>query len=536
LLNGNNLWKLENFDELENLDFFKNDNSVFKSEANSLYELFYQSVVYCPNNTAIMDEIGESYTYDELDIMVTDFSKYLIQEENVNIGDRVAVMLFNSVEFIVSVLALSKIAAVLVLLPTKFKEKEITSLVEKLDNSLLIVDNQFKNQVSILEDKEILNVNTNDKNGLRYYKASNKNVTFPKTSKEMPATIMFTSGTTSDSKACLIKNYNIVHAILSYKNILNINVSDIALIGTPMYHISGLVGVLGLFLSVGGKIIFHKKFNTQKILETIQKEKVTFIHASPTVFLMLLEQKEKLRAANSLRLFICGSSNMPVEKILEIKECLPNLEFRTVYGLTETTSPATIFPTDVASSKFRGSSGLPIPGIELKIINMKGQDIGKNTAGEILVRGSTVIDEYVNRNIGDIDQEGWLSTGDIGYINEEGHLFVVDRIKDMINHGGEKIWTIDIENEIYKIAGVEEVAVVPVSDETYGENVGAYVRIDTQTKLNSEEVKEKLKGKIASFKVPEQLKEVSYIPKTDNGKINKNLIRKNLEEEKLSVK
>ena len=226
----------------------------------------------------------------------------------------------------------------------------------------------------------------------------------------------------------------------------------------------------------------------------------------------------------SLRIFACGSSNMPPGKIKMLKRWLPDCAFRTIYGLTETTSPATVFPTDANESPYIGSSGVPIPGIVFKIVNSDGEEVPDGEKGEVLVKGKNVTSSYYKTQNGAII-DGWLNTGDIGYFNEAGYLYLVDRKKDMINRGGEKICSFDVENELLSIEGVEDTAVVGILDELYGEVPVAVVKLQVAGSLTEAELKSRLKEKIAGYKVPVKIKMVDHIPMTENMKTDKKKIR-----------
>lgn len=532
MIDGSLLWKDSFYSNLAKQKTIYGEVEVFDSVESNLFDLFYKNVEGNPEKIAVVDEEGNQYSFSEINKIVEDFTYYLIDARQVRHQDKVAMMLFNSIDFIVSCLAISRIGAILVPLPTKFKKKEVLKLIRQIDLKIIISEQEF---IHWFEDEEVFTMAfPKEKNGidLAKMKEKNKEISLPNIDKCDPAIIMFTSGTTGQSKGVVIKNYNIIHAILSYEKTLNITKEDVTVIGTPLYHITGLVALMGLFLHVGGKIYLHKRFNADKILNTVKNEAVTFIHASPTVFMMLTEKKEKYPCLPSVRKLACGSSNMPKEKIKEMKKWLPQADFHTIYGLTETTSPATVFPYGAADSKFIGASGIPIPGVAIKITDELGKELKNGLVGEIQVCGGTVIEEYYRRNSPEFDQRGWLKTGDLGYLNDEGYLYVVDRKKDMINCGGEKVWSFDIENEIYKFHDVDEAAVVPVSDEMYGEVVGAVIKLQPNSDLTPQEIVKRLSERIASYKVPRYIIFVEEIPKTLNSKIDKNTIKLNFLEDK----
>lgn len=203
---------------------------------------------------------------------------------------------------------------------------------------------------------------------------------------------------------------------------------------------------------------------------------------------------------------------------------LPNCEFRTIYGLTETTSPATVFPIDANESPYIGSSGIPIPGLSFKILDNEGKEVPPGTEGTVWVKGSNITECYYKMETEAI-QDHWLDTGDIGYFNESGYIYIVDRRKDMINRGGEKICSFDVENEILNITGVEDAAVVGIPDELYGEVPVAVVKLGKDSLLTEVEIRKILKNKIAGFKIPQKIIKVDSIPVTENMKTDKKYIR-----------
>lgn len=344
------------------------------------------------------------------------------------------------------------------------------------------------------------------------------------------AIIMFTSGTTSESKGVVLKNYNVMHAVEVYRRTLSITKRDISVIATPIYHITGLVALLGVFIHAGGTLHIHKFFEAERVLKEAVKYGFTFIHASPTVFNLLIQNRKEEPEIPTLKSFACGSSNMPREKLLQLHEWLPQSRFHTVYGLTETTSPATVFPDDAASSIYIGSSGLPVPGTKFKIVDEERKEVPCGKVGEIAVSGAVVLDCYYKQKP-DTLEDGWLYTGDLGYFNSSGYLYVVDRKKNMINRGGEKIWCYDVENEIAAIEGVQDNAVVGVPDELYGEVAAAIVQQSEGYTLTEDDIKAYLKQRIAKYKIPVKIKIVGEIPQTPNGKTDKIKIKKILMEE-----
>lgn len=496
----------------------------------NIYECFVNSAKRLPDKEAVVDNWGRAYSYGDLYLKVQQFSAWLYKSMNVRKGQHVALMLFNSVEFCVAFLALNRIGAVVVLLPTKYRKEEIGSLTEKADITLVICDEKFENY---FESNKATGIRVckipsgENEYALSKFTLRDEFLEMEEGEETTPSDmvlLMFTSGTTSQSKGVTITNYNIMHAIVSYQRTLDIQEDERAIIPIPMYLITGLVAIFGLMMHVGGTVYLNRFFDAERVLSDVKKYQITFLHASPTVFTLLLSKKNEFQELPSLRIFACGGGNMAPGKIRMIHEWLPQCDFRTVYGLTETTSPGTIFPVDVNKSEFIGSSGIPIPGLSFKIVDEAGNELPNGREGRILVKGSNITEEYYNLQSPSL-QDGWLDTGDIGYFNSESYLYIVDRKKDMINRGGEKICSYDVENELSYIKGIRDAAVVGIPDELYGEVPVAVVELQNGSKITEKEIRDILGQRIAKYKVPVKIIAVDKIPLTENSKTDKKKIR-----------
>ena len=528
MINGNDLWDTAITNDMVPIQNKNQQYNTYPKLPNNLYDALSHSAALYPEKSALVDNDGQTYTYSRLLYLVDSFASYLYYKREIRATHHIGLLMYNSIEFCVSFLALCKLGAVTVPLPSKFKKSEIISLIKKSKLSSVICDEAFCEWFNCLVQEGFSVIKTeNIENGYGFHYTLDSIPAPVKSAggSDDTAILMFTSGTTSQSKGVCIKNYNIMHAVVSYQRILHITPEDRSIVPIPIYHITGLVALLGLFIYVGGTLYLHKFFDARRVLTCVRDNEISFIHASPTVFTLLLNEHKAFPSLPSLRAFACGSSNMPMEKIRQIHRWLPNTFFHTVYGLTETTSPATIFPGDAAVSEYIGSSGFPIPGTRFRILDDLGSELPNGTIGEISIYGTVVMDSYWNVESDHLNDEGWLLTGDLGYLNEQGYLFVVDRKKDMINRGGEKIWSFDIENEIYTIPGVLETAVVAVPDELYGEVAGAVVTVYKGSTLTPESISNILQKRIAKYKVPKYIYLIDEIPKTPNNKIDKETIR-----------
>lgn len=525
---GEAYWSDEILDGLEPRELDGKIYMVYPDEPISMYESLRRAKNRWSDKICLVDNNGKTYTYSYFLKLVDGLSAFLHQKYEINPGEHIGVLLYNSIEYCACIYALSKLRAVMVPLSTKYKKQETEALIEKADLSGIIFHEDFENW--FLEEKigrfqicldleQIEGCIGLEERKEQLPRENDKTI------------LMFTSGTTSRSKGVILKNYNIMYAIAVYQKIFHITSEDKTILPIPAYHITGLVAVIGLFIHAGGTVWIHKYFRADRILSEMKKQEITFFHASPTVFSMLLEKKGDYPNLPSLKTMACGSGKMPQKKIWELKEWIPSMEFHTVYGLTETSSPAAIFPGDCAKEEHEGAAGHVVPGLEFKICGESGQTVGIGKAGSILIRGTCITDGYYGQeDLGVVD--GWLDTGDIGCFDEDGYLYILDRKKDMINRGGEKVCSIDVESIIYEMEAVKDVAVVGIENDTYGEVPAAMIVPKKGVNLSEDEVRLFLKSRLAKFQTPEVIFFVESLPMTPNMKIDKKKIRDILMEEK----
>lgn len=513
--------------------------TTFSELPDNLFAALKKTALTYPDKTALTDDAGNICTYRRFLQRCEELAAYLYRRKGVRAGAHVGLMMHNTIEYCVAFLALSRLGAVMVSLPSKFRQAEVAALAKRADMEFLICEKIYAEWFSeCCAPEHIVLAGEHEADGYAYLYADQEEkardmlaiADAAQGKPEHPAIMMFTSGTTSQSKAVLLKNCQVMHAVEAYRRVLHITEKDVSVIATPIYHITGLVALLGLFLTAGGTLYLHRTFDAARVIRDARTYGFTFLHASPTVFHLLLQVGEYTPEIPTLTSLACGSSNMPKEKLLRLHRWLPHAKFHTIYGLTETSSPGTVFPDDAATSAFIGSSGQPVPGMYFKIVDDEGREVSDGTVGEIAVKGSNVLDGYYGFHGAELT-DGWLYTGDLGYFHEKSYLYVVDRKKNMINRGGEKIWCYDIENEMESIPGIQNAAVVGIADEVYGEVAAAVVELKPGSRLTAEEIKAHLKTRIASYKIPVEIKITAEIPQTPNGKPDKAAIKKMLAKE-----
>lgn len=528
MVEGKNVWNAWLQKDMQEVKIGSRMVYTFPNMKKSFYEMLCDTAQKYPDKEGIFDNWNRGYTYQKFLQMTDDFASYMKREQKVNKGSHVGFLLNNGIEFAVAFYAVSKLGAVAVPFPTKYREHEVKALVEKADLQCILVSEDYAEWTPVYQKMNIQVLLTKEEEkgyGFAY-------LNIPESQKEMSAgelddeaILMFTSGTTSESKGVILKNYNINHAVMIYRKLLQLESEDKTVIPVPIYHITGLAALLGLFVYIGGTIYLNKRYDARRILQEINEHQITFLHGSPTVFGILLDYQKEFPRLESVRTLACGSSYMPVEVMSKLHRWMPQMKFQTVYGMTETSSPGTIFPYDAATSIYARSQGRPIPGIAVKIMDDNGEELPAGEVGVVWLKGANICEYYYHMDSRLITKEGWLNTGDMGYMNEDFYLFIVDRKKDVINRGGEKIWCHDVEEELLSLEGIKDAALVGIPSEKYGEVAAAVVVLEEGYEITEQEIQKQLTSRIARYKIPEQILFLKNIPKTPGLKTDKRAIR-----------
>lgn len=528
MYNGSELWSGRMTLELE-MRTLSSGRVVetYRDLPENLYAAAARNAAIAPEKLAVSDGLGRSFSYQEL-LHAADQTAYVLKRRfGVKKGSHVALMVYASTECAILLLALVKLGAVAVMLPTKYRAPEIRALAERADLDFVICDTDYEDYFAAERGRGLLSITYHAQKetfGLAAFLQENCPDEPPQSGAEDVSVMMFTSGTTSQSKGVLLTNLALMHAAATYQKLFSITAEDSTVLPVPIYMITGLSALFGTLLFAGGSVHFQKRFSALEVLRCIEEKKVTFLHAAPTVYALLLAEKEHVSKLESLRCAACGGgwSSRQLEQAMH--EWLPSCEFRTVYGMTETASPATVLPEDAAKSPHAQSNGTPIPGLCMKICGPDGEELGCGQTGEILMRGANLLSGYYRLET-PLYRNGWLHTGDLGYMTEDGYCYVVDRVKDMINRGGEKIVSSDVEKALLDIKGIEEAAVVGIPHEIYGEAPAALVKCAPDTIWDKEGLCTALKSRIAGYKIPVQIWFTEKIPLTPNGKYDKKAIR-----------
>jgi long-chain acyl-CoA synthetase len=484
-----------------------------------------------PDKTALIFE-GKSYTYQELNQLANRMANSLTQL-GVTKGDRVALFLPNIPEFIISYLGTLKLGAMAVSLNVMLKSGEVSFILNDCTAKILITTEELREriykpnfpqlQIIVLAEQQIglgISIESIIANASPDAKAVDVN-------KNHPAAIVYTSGTTGFPKGATLSHGNIISNAIAQNCCCNMTPRDRILLYLPLFHCFGQNAVLNAGLNIGATIVLQRRFKPERVLEAITTEQITMFFGVPTVFIKLLDLNPSVLA--NVRYFFSAAAPMPVEIAQKWQQ-----QYGTVinegYGLTET-SPCACYNHN---SQYKlGSIGTPIDGVEMKIVDAQGKELPPGELGEIAIKGPNVMLGYWNRpkETAEVLQNGWFHSGDIGSIDKDGYFYIIDRLKDMINVSGFKVYPAEVENVLYQHPAVAEAAVYGMPDPLKGETVNADIILKSNFVITEDEIATFCAERIATYKVPNSFKFVDTIPKNPTGKVLKKILRK----ERISV-
>lgn len=343
--------------------------------------------------------------------------------------------------------------------------------------------------------------------------------------------IQFTSGTTGLPKGATLTHFNIVNNAYFVGQGMNFTEQDRLCIPVPLYHCFGMVLSVLTCVMHGAAMIFpDEAFEPESVLRAVGEERCTALHGVPTMFIAELEHSNfRAYDLGSLRTGIMAGASCPIEIMKRVVDsmCMPQVTI--CYGMTETSPVSFQSGVDDPLDKRVGTVGRVHPHVQVKIIDESGKVVPRGQKGELCTRGYSVMQGYwgdAEKTRDAIDDCGWLHSGDLAVLDEEGYCNIVGRVKDMIIRGGENIYPREIEEFLFRNPKVQDVAVFGIPDEKYGEQIAAWIKLKEGETSTAEEIREYCKDQIAYYKVPHRVEFVDAFPMTVTGKIQKFVMRK----------
>ncbi|MER5421526.1 class I adenylate-forming enzyme family protein [Streptosporangium roseum] len=488
---------------------------------------------------------NEHITYEEHFRRAATLARRLVEDYGVVKGDRIAIAMRNYPEWVVAFSAALAAGAVAVPLNAWWTAQELEFGLSDSGAKVLIADGERAARIGGLAQSLIV-ARGEAPEGARSFEdvlgAVEADVTLPavELSPEDPATIFYTSGTTGRPKGALGSHRNLGQSPMTVAYGLLRSVvragkdpaesagqRRVTLLTVPLFHVTGCFAVMTTTMFTGGGLVLMYKWDAGRALELIEREKVTTFSGVPTNVWQLLSHpdldKHDISSLNSLGY---GGAPAPPKLLERITELLPSRSPSNGYGLTETTA-LTINNGGVDYLAKPDSIGLPMPVVEVKIADPLGDELPAGEVGELCLRGPNVILGYWNRPEATAETfiGGWLHTGDLARVDEEGFVFIVDRAKDMVIRGGENVYCAEVEAALFEHPAVDDVAVIGIPHDELGEEVGAVVRLAAPA--SAEELQAFLRERIAAFKIPVRFwVRETELPRNPGGKILKTHLRK----------
>jgi long-chain acyl-CoA synthetase len=475
----------------------------------------------------------ERISWRELDVLSDAFAAALA-DLGFAPGERAALYLQNVPEFVIALLGVWKAGGVAVSVNPMNKARELDLVLRDSGATVLVCLPELYDEVAreTVGGTDVRTVITTDDLARMLERFLGQAPPPPRFGPDDVAVLTYTSGTTGPAKGAMNTHGNLVFNAQTYRDWIGIGPLDVILGVAPLFHITGLVGHVMLSLLTGAPLVLMNRFDPQVTIDTIRAERATFTVGSITVFIALMNAANADKAAlASLTKVYSGGAPIPPSTVVAF-EAKFGQYIHNIYGLTETTSPSHAVPlrAEAPVDKLTGalSVGVPVFNTVVRVVGEDGQDLPPGEIGELVTSGPQVVPGYWNKP-GETETAlpgGALHTGDVGYMDEDGWFYLVDRKKDQINAGGYKIWPREVEDVLHEHPAVREAAVVGVPDEYRGETVKAYVSLRPGSEATPEELIEFCKERLAAYKYPRLVEVIDDIPKTVTGK----LLRRELRE------
>ena len=487
-----------------------------------------------PERMAVIFE-GEETRYGELADRVLRQAS-LLRQAGVCVGDRVGYLGFNHPALLETMFAAQALGAIFVPLNFRLTAKELGFIINDAGIHSLFVDDALRDVIgparSELCCRQFFSAES-AADGWRHLGTERDAAEPLAAAVSMDvhdvAIIMYTSGTTGLPKGAMLTHGNIMWNNINAMMAFGGQRDDVVLTAAPLFHIGGLNVITISSFHTGSTLVLLRGFDAGVVLQNIQQYKVTHMFGAPAMYLFMSQHPEfDGTDLSSISTVICGAAPVP-ESLIELYGAR-GVPFCQGYGLTET-APFSAFLTPEWGVSKLGSAGQPPIYSDTRIVDDNNREVAPGVRGEICLRGPNIMKGYWNRpdaTAEAIDAEGWFHSGDVGYVDEDGFLFICDRLKDMVISGGENVYPAEVESVLYKHEHIAEVAVLGLPDEKWGEAVTAVVALHEGQELSLEELRAFAEPFLAKYKLPLRLHVVEALPRNPAGKVLKFVLKEEL--------
>ncbi len=490
-------------------------------------DLFENAALCYPDKKALIFG-SSSFTYAEMNQSIQTLSKYLAGM-GVGQGDRVSIYMANRPEWVLVYYAIAKLGAISVCVPGAYKRDEIRSVVNDSRSSVIVTSEQLLDQLPPSETIPLIrNLIVVERD--ETFQRALRGETFPgicpevETSGDDPAAILYTGGTTGTPKGAMLTHRNLLYSAQNVAYHEKLVPGDVGICFLPLNHVFAQCHIMHTYFSQCATLLLFSAFDMDSVIAGVSEQKVTRFYGVPTIFIRFLNNPETHKYLNSVQYVFSGGTSMPAEIVRQWLDAF-RLPIHEAYGMTEVASLVTF------NHLFRhkiGSIGMPAGIIEVKLVDSNDVEVKQGDQGEIIIRGPNVMKGYYEQpaETAAALRNGWMHSGDVGIFDEEGYLYIVDRIKDIIITGGENVFPKEVEDLLHQHRAVNECGVVGLPDREYGEAVTAFVTIKPGLAVDERELIAFCKERMARYKVPKRINFVSDLPKTPQGKILRRELRK----------
>lgn len=460
-----------------------------------------------------------------------------LRAQGVEQGDRVALLLSNGPEFVIAAYATLALGAVVVPLSVRDQTPGLTYILNNAGASVLFHDAALHDLVPKFEDTPALKHRVavggaaDALGAFETLLAHEPLSACAQVAEEDVAMIMYTSGTTGFPKGAMLTHFNVVHSVMHYAQALGLDENVRGGVVVPLSHVTGLVALMVVTLGLGGTLIVVPNFKAAEFLPLAAAERMTFTIMVPAMYkLCLLQDDFQSHDLSAWQVGGYGGAPMPPETIDRLAHWLPRLRLSNCYGATETTSPVTVMPAQFTRDHL-DSVGLALPCAEIVVMDEYGHEVSAGDLGELWLKGPMVVKGYWGNPQATEENfiGGYWRSGDMGRVDAKGFVYVLDRRKDMLNRGGYKIFSVEVENTLCEHPDVLEAAVVAKPCPVLGERVHAFVTVRDGRSLDADVLRRFCGERLSDYKVPESFTLRSEpLPRNANGKLLKRVLREEL--------
>lgn len=445
----------------------------------------------------------------------------------VGAGDRVVMLLGNRPEFVFLLLALQRLAAIAVPVGIREQRPGVAYVARQCEAKAIVFDDELADRVPEGDHAAALQLCIATSALARLAGAGEGAPAATTPAETDVAVLLYTSGTTGQPKGAMLTHLAIVHSALHYEACMHLGAADRSALAVPASHVTGLIATIATMWRVGGAVIVVREFKADAFVELLATECVTHTLMVPAMYRLCLMSDAFARAdLGAWRVGGYGGAPMPVATIDEIAARLPRLVLQNAYGATETTSPATMMPAGLTRDH-ADSVGVALPAAEIRVMDDEGRELPPREVGELWIGGPMVVPGYWRNPEATAASftAGFWHSGDLGSIDAEGFVRIVDRKKDMLNRGGYKVYSVKVENVLMSWPGVVEAAVIGVPCPILGERVHAVLHAP-DVALEQEALRQYCAARLADYEVPERfIRSTLPLPRNANGKVLKRLLR-----------